>query len=430
MRPRFFLFLLLLPALTSPGVAAEQPRALKLQEARQIALAKHPRISVSELRALAARQVVKETLSAYYPFITANIGGAVSDSDKSRIVTNPLTVSSALDRASGALTVTQIITDFGRTSHLTESNRLKAAAEEQNVEATKAQIVLQVDGAYFAALEAQALLRVADDTVKTRELLRDQISTLAKNKIKSELDASFAEVNYQEALLLRTKSRNDLSSSYASLAALLDEPETDAYVLFDSPDPGSLSANISDLIMLAVNNRPDLRRLRMENWSAAEFAIAEAALSRPTLAVQGAAGVLPWRDQSLNKDYAAAGIVLSWPLFTGGLNTARRKEADLRARATAATLRDEENNVVRDVRLGWIAANNARERMVITDILVVQADKTLALAQARYDAGSSSIIELSQAQLNQTSAAITRTNARYEYLIRRSILDYQTGLTH
>lgn len=422
-RIRCLLFLLL-PALCG---AADKPRTLTLKEAREIALQKHPKITVAELKALAAKQVVKQVQSAYLPYVSANIGGAVSDSDKARVVTNPITISSALDRASASLVVTQIISDFGRTSHLTESSKLKAGAEEQNVGATRAQILLQVDGAYMGALEADSLLRVAEDTVKTRQLVRDQVSTLAKNKIKSELDASFAEVNLQEALLLLSKTRNDLQSSFASLAALLDEPEVTAYRLTESPVAGSLSSDVSDLIALAVNNRPDLKRLRLENLSAREFAKAEAALSHPTLSVQGTAGVMPWRDPSLNQDYAAAGLVLSWPLFTGGLNTARRKEADLRARAFDAALRDEENNAVRDVRLGWLAANNARERMVITEILVTQADKTLALAQARYDAGSSSIIELSQAQLSQTSAAITRTNARYEYLIRRSILDYQTG---
>ena len=117
-----------------------KPRALTLTEAREIALQKHPKITVAELRALAAKQVVKEVQSAWLPYVSANIGGAVSDSDKSRIVTNPLTVSSALNRASASLTVTQIITDFGRTSHLAESSRLKAAAEERNIEATRAQI--------------------------------------------------------------------------------------------------------------------------------------------------------------------------------------------------------------------------------------------------------------------------------------------------
>lgn len=419
------LILLLLAPLC---LGEDKPRLLTLKEARETALRRHPRISVAELKALAAKQVVREVQSARLPFVSANIGGVASDSDKARVVTNPITISSALNRASGSLLVTQIITDFGRTSHLTESSKFKAGAEAQNIEATRAQIILQVDGAYMGALEADSLVRVAEDTVKMRRLVRDQTATLAKNKIKSDLDASFAEVNLQEALLLLSKTQNDLQSSFASIAALLDEPEVASYRLADSPAPGPLPSSVSDLIALAINNRPELKRLRLEHQSAKEFAKAEAALNRPTLSVQGAAGILPWHDPSLNQDYVAAGIVLSWPIFSGGLNTARRTEALLRAQALEAGLREEENNAVRDVRTGWLAANNARERTVITKILLEQADKSLALAQARYGVGSSSIVELSQAQLSQTAAAITHTNARYEYLIRRSILDYQTGL--
>ena len=37
------------------------------------------------------------------------------------------------------------------------------------------------------------------------------------------------------------------------------------------------------------------------------------------------------------------------------------------------------------------------------------------------------IVELSQAQLNLTSAEIGHASARYEYLLRRSLLDYQAG---
>lgn len=413
----------------SCGAAELRPRALTLKEAREIALQKHPKISVAELKALAAKEVVKEVRSAYLPFVGANVGAVVADSDTTRVVANPLTLSSAFNRASGSLLVTQIISDFGRTSHLSESSKLRAGAEEQNIAATRAQIVLQVDGAYMGALEARSVLRVAEDTVKMRQMVRDQTATLAENKIKSDLDASFAEVNYQEALLLLSKTRNDLLSAYASLAALLVEPEVTSYDLADSTAPDSLSSNVMDLIALAINHRPDLKRLRLEDQSAHEFAKAEAALNRPTLSVQGTAGLIPWHDASVNQNYAAAGVVLSWPIFSGGLNTARRREAELRAQAVDATLRDEETNAMRDVRLAWLAANNARERTVITDILLEQADKSLALARARYDAGSSSMVELSQAQLNQTAAAITRANARYEYLIRRSILDYQTGVT-
>ena len=50
------------------------------------------------------------------------------------------------------------------------------------------------------------------------------------------------------------------------------------------------------------------------------------------------------------------------------------------------------------------------------------------LAQARYQNGASSIVELNQAQLNKISAEITFANTKYEYLLRRSALNFQTGL--
>lgn len=428
-------FILLCILCTGTAVCAEKPRppaslALTLKEAHEIALQKHPKISIAELKMLAAKQSVRQAQAAYFPTVVASAGGAAATEDNTRIVGSPLTMSSVFDRASGSVLVSQLITDFGRTSHLTQSSKLKAGAEERNVEATRSQLLLQVDGAYFGALQARALLDVAESTVKTRRLLRDQTATLAKNQLKSDLDASFAEVNFQESLLLVSRAENDLQSSFASLAALLGQPRTAAFRLAGSPEPGALPGSVSALMSLAIENRPDLQRQRLERDSAKEFARAEAALSRPSLSAQGTAGVLPWRDEALRQNYAAAGFVLSWPVFTGGLNTARRKEAELRANAADATVLDEENNAMRDVRLAWLAASNARERESITAKLRAQARKSLDLAQARYDVGTSSIVELSQAQLSLTAAEITHTNARYEYLIRRSLLDYQTGTLH
>ena len=59
--------------------------------------------------------------------------------------------------------------------------------------------------------------------------------------------------------------------------------------------------------------------------------------------------------------------------------------------------------------------------------LVMHADEAFRLEQARYRQGSSSIVELSQAQLNATSAEITLAGARYDALIQRVILDFQIG---
>ena len=79
------------------------------------------------------------------------------------------------------------------------------------------------------------------------------------------------------------------------------------------------------------------------------------------------------------------------------------------------------------MRVAWLNANTALQRLGVTAELLQQATQALDLAQARYDLGLGSIVELSQAQLNKTSAEIVSTSAKYEYQIQRAVLDYQTG---
>jgi outer membrane protein len=85
------------------------------------------------------------------------------------------------------------------------------------------------------------------------------------------------------------------------------------------------------------------------------------------------------------------------------------------------------NQIVRDVRTSWLAANAAFQRVAVTAELLKQANLGLSLAQTRYQMGLSSIVELSQAQYQQTDAAIGNTNAQYQYRLALAALNYQTG---
>jgi len=91
-------------------------------------------------------------------------------------------------------------------------------------------------------------------------------------------------------------------------------------------------------------------------------------------------------------------------------------------------LRSLENNVIRDVRIAWLNFNNALEQLHTTDELVRNAAEAYDLAQARYKSGLSSIVELSEAQLNLTSAQIADAEARFNVLIQQANLNYQTGM--
>ena len=67
---------------------------------------------------------------------------------------------------------------------------------------------------------------------------------------------------------------------------------------------------------------------------------------------------------------------------------------------------DLRNRISRTVRQSWLAANTAFDRVTVSEQLMAQATLALDLAQTRYKLGLSSIVELSQAQLQQTQAEI------------------------
>jgi outer membrane protein len=137
--------------------------------------------------------------------------------------------------------------------------------------------------------------------------------------------------------------------------------------------------------------------------------------------------MVPIGNSALGNNYAAGGLILTLPLYAGGLYSARQREAELRSRAAEESLRDLENNVVRDVRIAWLNAQNAFDRLRITAQLLDNAKQSYELAEARYSNGISSIVEFNQAQLNLLSAQIANANTQYEYLLQRSALNYQTG---
>jgi len=115
------------------------------------------------------------------------------------------------------------------------------------------------------------------------------------------------------------------------------------------------------------------------------------------------------------------------PIFNGGLFKARQAEAELKAQAATENISGLQNRVMRDVRVAYLNATAAYDRVALTGQLLKQAQLSLDLADTRYNLGLGSIVELSQAQLNLTSAQIASASAKYDYQAQRVIVDYQVG---
>lgn len=409
---------------------AAEPAPLSLQDAQERAIRNHPRISEADLLALASEQVVREVRSAYYPTITADATAVGALGSNTRIAAGGLNNPLILDRDAEGATVNQIITDFGRTINLSASAKLNAQAQRQSALATREEILLEVNSAYFGALRAQAVLSVAEQTVATRQATYDQVATMATNQLRSQLQADFAKVDLQRGQLLLVSASNDLSAAFARLTDVLGERSVTNYQLVDlSATPAPVPA-YEQLIGTALQDRPDLAQLRLEKEAADRFARAEKDLNYPTISAVGAAGVIPVHDPLLKDNYAAAGVNLSLPIFDGFLFSARKQEADLKASAAEEKTREAEDNIVRDVRVAAMNVSLAAQNIDLTAQLLQTAGDEYDLADANFRAGLGDIVQLSLAQLGKTQAQIDAANAKYDYLLQNSILDFQIGVMH
>lgn len=419
-------FLLSIALATVCVHAQTAPRRLTLPEAEQRALKSHPRIGSATLRAQAAQAQVAQARSAYEPLVTASLTGSAADHG-SIMAAGTLQTSSLYSRVAAGVSISQLVTDFGRTAKMTESARLTATARAQTAANTRAEILVQVDLAYCQALASDAVLRVSRAVVENRRLMLRQVKALAQSSLKSTLDVSFADVAASDAELALVRAENDAVASRARLVSAMGGTGTEEFELTDLPLPADVPADANAAVAHAMEQRPDLAALKLDRTSAHRFADAEGALSRPTVSLLGAAGALPAGDPRLPGTYSAAGVNVSIPVWNGRLFSARHSEAQLRAEALDRDVEDLSVRVSEQVRVAWLEANTAFRRLAVTERLVTQAEQTLRLAQVRYDSGLGSMVELNQAQVAQVSAEITAANAKYEFLSRRAGLAFVMG---
>jgi outer membrane protein len=440
---------LLAAALVSPGSSRTQTAttnqqqplvdpsaatiAITLTDAERLALENNPRITAGQLLALAAGQVTRQTRSGELPQISAAITAEKAE-DGSRIGADGLTDSRLYTHAGTGGSLSQLITDFGHTRNLVATSKLRQKAQDQSALATEQDVLLATNQAFYRLLNAQSLLDVAKATVAARGNVKSLISALTKSALKSDLDLNIASADLSQSQLLELDAENGVASASAALAAVLAAPADTLYRAVEDPEdtqpPPPPSPDSSPSINASAQaHRPDLQALRFNAEADQKFATAQQLQHLPTISALAIGGISPISPDGIFVPhwYAAGGVNLSLPLFTGFRIDAQAQETRLREKAAEKQAQDLSDDIARDVRIAVLNAQTAFRRIAVADQFRNQTAQALALAQTRYKLGLSSIVELSQAQLQSTQAAVAAVNARYDYLLSLRSLDYARG---
>lgn len=391
---------------------------LSMQQAISLALEKHPVIASAQHALRAGEARTEQARAPLYPQVSASIIGTAG-SLRSNAFLRPsgsLIQPNQTDFTTG-LTVSQLLYDFGQTSARIAANQLAAQALNDDVMTQKANVVVNVQQAYYEGLKRQRLVQIAEETVREREIIKRQVDSLYRQQLKAKLDLDLVQVELSTAEVDLIRAKNDLKASYANLNNTMGVTDLKEYVLEDAAASVAEARPLDSLLALSVDKRPEMLAAHERVQAAEQRLHAVKDQGFPTIQAVGAAGdteQLEGRPNLREGGWWGAGVALSVPLFTGYLIQNQVEEANEQYQEAQSAARNVEQTIRLEVTNAFLTVQTLAQQIKAIEVLVNQTKETLQLARQRYQLGLSSIVEVTQGEVAVTSAETKLAETLYE----------------
>ncbi|MBI3357470.1 MAG: TolC family protein [Nitrospirae bacterium] len=423
---------------STPNIPQTKGAFLGYEAAIRIGLDRHPLLRRSRETALAAEAVMNQAAARYYPELNAyaiHTGGTVRPLSAFNVGGAQNKPTSYVESA--GFRADQLIYDFGQTTHKVLAERAGQEAAEKDIQTRKATVILRVQQAYIHCLRQKRLIDIAEETVRERGVLRDQIATLFKRELKSKLDFDFISVELTNAEVQLLQAKNELRAAFAGLNNAMGVRGSEDYTLEDLSTPSASLDSLEALITRAQSNRPELLGTTDRIKQADERVSSAQAMNLPTIAALGMAGVIHFSDAPLNQ-YAGshpgqtnlwwgAGAMVSVPIFTGFLIDNRVAEARQEKYKVEQKKVNLSNNIALEVTDAYLALHAARQQIVVEEKEVESARSALTLSKERYRLGLASVVDVTTATTALLTAEVRLSEARYGVLAGTAALAFATG---
>lgn len=423
----------------SPATVPQTKGAfLGYEAAIRIGLDRHPLLRRSKESASAAEAVTGQAVARYYPELNAyaiQTGGTIRPLSAFNIAGAQNKPTSYVESA--GFRADQLLYDFGQTAHKVLAERAGQEAAEKDILTYKATVILKVQQAYIHCLRQKRLVDIAEETVRERGVLRDQIATLYRRELKSKLDLDFISVELRNAEVQLLQAKNELRAAFAGLNNAMGVRGPEDYTLEDLPTVSASLNTLETLITQALGDRPELLGSTDRIKQADERLSSAQALNLPTIAAQGMYGVIHFSDAPLNQ-YAGshpgqtnlwwgAGAMVSVPIFTGFLIENRVAEARQQKYKVEQKRLDLTNKIELEVTDAYLTLQAARQQIIVEEKEVESARSALTLAKERYRLGLASIVDVTTATTALLLAEVRLSEARYALQVGTAAVAYATG---
>jgi outer membrane protein len=397
---------------TAPG-AAQSGKVLTLEEVVRIAVDNHSSVKSAQFQIQAQDAVVHQQMAAYYPTINFN-----SFYRTSSTVSTALNSSQGFDTVSSATNMSLTLYNFGKREGLVQSARDTLDATQYAFNATSNNIVLAAKQAYYGVLQANALLRVNEDTVKDREVLLRQSQGFYDVGTKPKSDLTQAQANLYLAQADLITARNGVDVAWASLINAMGVDDYPRQPLAEELSLTPFSMSLDEAKKAAFSARPEL--LQFDALLKAQDQLIAVARRNhlPDLLLTSSYG-----RQNSDLDGRLFPLQPSWqvqvnlniPIFNGFQTTYQVQQALFTYYSIKEQQRVQRQQVALQVEQNYLNLAATRDAIRANEAAVKAAQENLELHQGRYQVGYAPIVEVTDAQTTLTTAQTNYVNALISY---------------
>ena len=399
--------LLILPAAGAVAQEAAAPLTWTLGDVVAIALRNHPVVAQADAEARAAVARRGQVASVQYPQVGANAGASWSEA-VSQATGDP--DQTTLTSVQGS--VSQLLTDFGRTKATVARADELAAAAGESARSSRVDIVFLAHIAYYNVLRAESVLGVRRETMRQRETLYQQAQAFFDAGLKARIDVVRAEANLYQARADIAGAEHEARTARLILLNSMGVDGPADFTLAGPPAAVEAAGTLEDWRREADEKHPDLLALRLAVDGARSGLLAAERGYYPTVSASGRLG---WAGEDAPVDRAwSVGAQVSVPVFNGHLTRRQREEAESRVAVAEFALENRRRQIRLLVAQADQSIQDAVERLAAREKERDAFVENQRLATGRYEAGAGDIIEMIDAQVQMTNAETNVVQARFD----------------
>lgn len=403
----------------SPG-AATGAKILKLEEAVAIALENHPKIKAAKEKVGAQQAVLGQQMSSYYP--TLSLSNSYRTTTSSGTTT---TSQEAFDVFSSRTNFDMTLYNFGKREGAVQSARESLDAVGYAYRTTAEEVVLAVKQAYYGYLQARALVRVREETVRGRELIVRQAQGFFEVGTRPKIDVARAESNLYNAQADLIAAENAVKVAWVTLKNAMGLKDLPEQPLAEELTITKVPISLERAKEIAFVERPELKDFASQKKAQDQKIAAARREHLPDIifhADYGRQNSSRSGDTFPLQNNWTVQLNLNIPIFNGFNTTNKVEESLHNYYSVKAQEEDKRQQVALEVEQSYLKLQEAQERIKATQAAERAAKENLDLANGRYQVGVGSIIEVTDAQTLHTDAQTNHIRSLYDYKIAEAQL--------